>query len=386
MQFSNMFKNIGRIGIEMYLLFQHHTTLEILRNVSTDADIFTITGTGWHFIKYLGPAVAVVGPDCRSERNPHQVMAGPTYQGLFPKIMQLPTGIQHCIWMISVPLIFPRLETAEHIAHTVATGKRAVTGLYNTLGKVTSSVAGVVGAKEMVSSGFDSVKRAVGKSGLMEGIVNPFGEIDMLDEVKDQWTHESKVSIAPPFPPTPQLTAAAQDLERTYLIRTLQGISHQKGFRITFLSGAVHCCGAGLVHDPAKLSDHKTMYQLISSAVVDTSPPSYILKMLHNQKLLYVPANSHRSTNAPSDTKEDMMEIFQTEPDGRPREHKKLNGRRNYVALVAYDPEVVQGTFGRTDMATGGGRLSLAADFMVQGDGGVCKYGPVIIPSLEYGR
>ena len=64
MQFSNMFKNIGRIGIEMYLLFQHHTTVEILRNVSGDMDLFTITGTGWHFIKYLGPNVAVVGPDC----------------------------------------------------------------------------------------------------------------------------------------------------------------------------------------------------------------------------------------------------------------------------------------------------------------------------------
>lgn len=100
------------------------------------------------------------------------------------------------------------------------------------------------------------------------------------------------------------------------------------------------------------------------------------------------------------------MEIFQQEPDGRPREMKKLMGRRNYVAIVAYDPEVVQGTYGRTDMGRGGGKLSLAVDFIVQGDGGgagasgfsavgggaigggggVIKYGPVIIPSLELGR
>ena len=193
MQFSNMFKNIGRIGIEMYLLFQHHTTLDILRNASTDVDLFTITGTGWHFVKYLGPGVVVVGPDCRSERNPHQVMAGPTYQGLFPKVAMLPPSVQHCLWMISVPLIYPRLETAEHIAQTVATGKRAVTGTYNLLGKVTSSVAGVVGAKDFVGSGFDSVKRAVGKSGLMGSILSPFGEFDMMDELRDQWTHESKV-------------------------------------------------------------------------------------------------------------------------------------------------------------------------------------------------
>lgn len=197
MQFSNMFKNIGRIGIEMYLLFQHHTTLEILRNVNTDTDIFTITGTGWHFVKYLGPAVVVVGPDCRSERNPHQVMAGPTYQGLFPKVAMLPSTVQHCIWMITVPIIYPRLEQAEQIAHTVASGKKAVTGTYNLLGKVTSSVAGVVGAKAVVGSGFDSVKKAVGKSGLMGGILNPFGDIDVLDEFRDQWTHESKVCPLP---------------------------------------------------------------------------------------------------------------------------------------------------------------------------------------------
>jgi PhoD related phosphatase len=193
MQFSNMFKNIGRIGIEMYLLFQHHTTLEVLRNVSHDNDLFTITGTGWHFVKFLGPAVVVVGPDTRSERNPHQVMAGPTYQGLFPKIAMLPPSVQHCIMMVAVPLVYPRMEAAESLTTTIATGKKAVTGTYNLLGKVTSSVAGVVGAKGAVGSGFDSVKRAVGKSGLMGGILSPFGDIDVLDELKDQWTHESKV-------------------------------------------------------------------------------------------------------------------------------------------------------------------------------------------------
>ena len=194
MQFSNMFKNIGRLGIEMYLLFQHHTTLEILRNVSNDMDLFTVTGTGWHFIKYLGPCVTVVGPDCRSERNPHQVMAGPTYQGIFPKVATLPPSVQHCIWMVPVPIVYPRLESVEHLAHSMATGKKAVTGTFNMLGKVTAGVAGVVGAKSVVGDGFNSIKKAVGKSGLMSGVLSPFGEIDMLDELRDMWTHESKVS------------------------------------------------------------------------------------------------------------------------------------------------------------------------------------------------
>jgi hypothetical protein len=194
MQESNVFKGIGRIGIDMFLLFQHHTTHEILRNVSTDIDLFTITGKGWHFLKYFGPAVVLCGPDTRSERSQTQVMAGPTYQGLFPKIAMLPPSVQHCLWLMPVPLVYPRLESVEQVANTVATGKKVVTGGFNMLGKVAGGVAGVVGAKGMVNQGFDGVKKAIGKSGLMQGVLSPFGEIDMLDELRDQWTHESKVS------------------------------------------------------------------------------------------------------------------------------------------------------------------------------------------------
>ncbi|KAK0618159.1 hypothetical protein B0T17DRAFT_592030 [Bombardia bombarda] len=375
MQSSAIFKNIGRIAIEMYLLFQHHTTVEILRNVSSDLDLFTVTGAGWHFVKYLGPAVVVVGPDCRSERTQTRVMAGPTYQGFFPKVAMLPPSVQHCIWMLSVPVVYPRLETVETLANTFATGKKAVNTTYNLLGKVTSSVAGVVGGKEMVAHGFKEVKRAVGKSGLMGNVLNQFGEFDIAEELKDLWTHESK------------------DLERTYLIRTLQGIAQQKGIRMTFLSGDVNCSGAGLVHDPSHPSDHKTMYQIITSPVVAAPAGNYLLKMLHNNKLLYVPANGHKSTNEVSDTKEDMMEIFHTDASGAPRELKKLMARRNYVAIVAYDPEGIAGTQYAGSVASGhsGGlsKLSLAVDFVVQGDGAftaTTKYGPVIVPHLEFGH
>lgn len=158
---------------------------------------------------------------------------------------------------------------------------------------------------------------------------------------------------------------------------------------MTFISGAVNTCGAGLVHDPSHPSDHKTMYQLISSSVVNTPPPSYVLKLLNNNKPLYIPANGQRSTpSVPTDTKEDMMEIFTHDVTGQPTYNRKLMARRNYVAVVAYDPEVVNGTFGRTDMQRGGGKLSLAADFLVQGEGAygnVVKFGPVVVPSLAYG-
>lgn len=141
------------------------------------------------------------------------------------------------------------------------------------------------------------------------------------------------------------------------------------------------------------------MYQLIAAPIVNAPTPGYVMRMLHANRSLYVPQNGHRSVTKGetpvTDTKEDMMEIFAADVNGAPREFKRLMNRRNYLACVAYDPEVVQGAFGSTTPGKGpggelqGGRLSLAADFMIQNDsvyGLPMKYGPVIIPSLEYGR
>lgn len=137
------------------------------------------------------------------------------------------------------------------------------------------------------------------------------------------------------------------------------------------------------------------MYQIITSPIVAQPAQNYILKLLHNQKSLYVPQNGHKSNHEVTDTKEDMMEIFHTDASGSPRELKKLMGRRNYIACVAYDPEAVASSnFSSAGSVINGGqqglnKLSLAIDFVVQGDGAFTaptKYGPVIVPHLEFGR
>lgn len=373
LQFSHFFKNIGRIGTQWYLLFQHHTTLDMCHLQPTGpTDLFTITGTGWHFIKHLGPAVAVVGVDTRAERNPHQVLAGPTYQGIFPKIAALPASTQHALLLLSVPIIYPRLETAEHIASTVATGKKAVTGTFNLLTRAASSTAGLIGAKEVVGSGLTHFKKSVGKHGLLSNSISVFGEVDLLDDLRDHWTHESK------------------DLERTYLIRTLQGIAHSRSLRITFLSGDTHTCAAGLFHNPNQPHDHKTMYQIITAGIVHPPPPQFIIRLLHSpHRALYVPQNGTRANNAVSDTKEEMIDLFQNEVDGRPREYRRVMGKRNYAIFTAFEP----GQGGMAHAGKGGdagkeASVSLAVDFIVQGEGvytGTGKYGPVVVPRLEMG-
>ena len=88
------------------------------------------------------------------------------------------------------------------------------------------------------------------------------------------------------------------------------------------------------------------------------------------------------------------MEIFTVDAAGQPNGgNRRLMAKRGYLAVVAYDPETVgAGAMGFQQPqrpGQGSGKLSLAADFLVQGEaayGGVMKFGPVVIPSLEFGR
>lgn len=112
-----------------------------------------------------------------------------------------------------------------------------------------------------------------------------------------------------------------------------------------------------------------------------------VLKMLHNNKQLYIPQNGMRSTGAPSDTKEDMLEIFQNDVNGQFRELKRLMGRRNYAIFCAYDPQNPHG-LPTTPTGPSAGPLSMAVDFIVQGESlyvQTVKYGPVVIPRVEFG-
>lgn len=214
---------------------------------------------------------------------------------------------------------------------------------------------------------------------------------------------------------------ASQDLERTYLIRTLQGIAATKSLRMTFFSGATNCCGAGLLSDPQvapPTSSHKAMFQIISSSVVNAPPSQVVLRMLHphhsgsssgsnnsgSSRPLYVPQNGHRSRAdaQPTDTKEDMLEIFAQDVTGHAREMKRLMGRRNYCAVVSFDPEAVSEAFGQSVAGSikegvGGGHsgsVSLAVDFFVQADNTganfasaqTVKYGPLTIPAVPPGH
>src|SRR5277367_1602551 len=107
-------------------------------------------------------------------------------------------------------------------------------------------------------------------------------------------------------------THASHDRERTFVIRSLQDLATQKRVRVTFVSGDVHCCGVGYFYDPSAPQDPKLMFQIITSAMVDVPPSSVVIRMLHsNEKYWVPPLNSTQSTKMQSDTKEEMIELFQ---------------------------------------------------------------------------
>lgn len=80
---------------------------------------------------------------------------------------------------------------------------------------------------------------------------------------------------------------------------------------------------------------------------------------------------------------------------------RRVMGRRNYIAACLFSEDMRNELFSPGGMVSPGammtprgfgdvgGRLSIAVDFIVQGEGAFTapsKHGPVVIPFLEHGR
>jgi PhoD related phosphatase len=135
---------------------------------------------GWSFIKYFGPTTAILGLDTRSERDKRRIMSQPSYDLMFNRLRQVPPSVIHCVVMLAVPIVYPRLETVEKALTGVAIAKKGFNGAFNLLGKAVTTVTPAGGATQTTHSAFDGVKKAFGKSGLMSSVVSKFGEVDLL--------------------------------------------------------------------------------------------------------------------------------------------------------------------------------------------------------------
>jgi hypothetical protein len=138
-----------------------------------------VNDSGWSYIKYFGSTTAIVGLDTRSQRDKLRIVSQQSYDVIFNNLRMMPPTITHCVVMLSIPIIYPRLETVEKALTGVAVAKKGVNGAFNLLGKAVHSVA-PAGGKQGTQSAFDNVKKALGKSGLMSNVVDKFGEMEML--------------------------------------------------------------------------------------------------------------------------------------------------------------------------------------------------------------
>ena len=175
-----MFHGIGKIAFEFYLIFQHHTTQQWLYQHPDPNDLITATGTGWSFVKYFGPSTVILGLDTRAERDKHRIMSQESYNAAFSRLRQVPQTVVHCVVMLAVPIVYPRLEAVEKALTGVAVAKKGVNGAFNLLGKAVTTITPKGSATQETSSAFGNVKKAFGKSGLMSSVVSKFGEVDLL--------------------------------------------------------------------------------------------------------------------------------------------------------------------------------------------------------------
>lgn len=301
--FTDVFKSVGKSAYKYYMLFQHHTSIEEPEAYNKEkcwvigAQPGAYIGEKSHSVyTRLGPTMAVLGIDCRTERKLTEICSKKTYDILFDKLAQdAKLGkLDHLLLMLGVPIAYPRLVWLEYI----------------------------------FTSKFLFIFKWLSKKGILaKGLVNEFnGDVELLDDLNDHWC------------------AHYHKKERNYLLARLQDFSAKQGIRVTILSGDVHLASVGrfkskvhthhitsakvdqdkkVLNEPEK--DVRLMLNVISSAVVNTPPPDQMAKLLQKRV-----KNHHFDAS----TDEDSVPIFTTDVDGENRSSNAFMNRRNWSDII----------------------------------------------------
>jgi hypothetical protein len=111
----------------------------------------------------------------------------------------------------------------------------------------------------------------------------------------------------------------------------MQQLSATKSIRVTLLAGDVHCCGVGRLFNATNptAQDNLLIYQVVSSAIGNVPPPAAVINNVNSSaKVLDA---------GPANTKEEMLDLFTEDVDGKPLKKTKLLGRRNYCVIEPQD-------------------------------------------------
>ncbi|CAF2139093.1 unnamed protein product [Rotaria magnacalcarata] len=252
---------------KMRLLFQHHTTPSKARQ-------HRLFGyQGHNFLAQCGPNLVFLGTDGRSERSDQTVTHENSWNMIFEKLDNELENVQHLIVLLAVPFSFPRFRVAESLLDTWK--KIAMRWRNIPFSQQTNSV---------------------------------FGLPELYDDLLDEWTHDAHIE------------------ERNRILARLQEFAEKKRTRVTLFSGDVHCCGVGRFRTqrgaPPPLHDSKLIYQIISSAIVNSPPPRIVIRAAHLFSTTWYPIVK---------TEEALIEFFDQAPEyGAKLFLRKLLPNRNW--------------------------------------------------------
>jgi hypothetical protein len=272
-----IFNSVGQIGFKYYYLFQQFINIDIdgtsdepgshsNKSIIIGEKAAYVQYPNMSFLSYLGPKQYILLIDCRAERKVHQVCSEKSYQKIFDRVRKLPSGVEHLVILLGVPLAYPRMVFLE----------RALSSSFNPL---------IMLAK-----------------GISPGFTNKFnGQVELLDDLNDHWC------------------AHPHKHERNWLVERVQELALEKKVRVSFMSGDVHACGVGVFfgyhqHDPAL--DPKYMLAVITSAIVNAPPPPPVINMLNK-----LASKKHRSLFYIG-TKESMVPLFEEDLQGQKQNNK----------------------------------------------------------------
>ncbi|KAJ1550242.1 hypothetical protein HK405_001071, partial [Cladochytrium tenue] len=155
-------QNVGRLAYRFYLLFQHHTTFAEAGSLG----LFPAPA-GFSWLRRLGPSVAVLAIDNRSQRTEHRVVPERCWAEIWRQLDELSEEkdsaavIKHLIVVATVPVVYPRMKLADSLMDSAASITEAFRGMFR---------KGPNGAYR------EEVLKGVGKSKVMSRLLGQFGQ------------------------------------------------------------------------------------------------------------------------------------------------------------------------------------------------------------------
>ncbi|ODV78748.1 uncharacterized protein CANTADRAFT_7090 [Suhomyces tanzawaensis NRRL Y-17324] len=319
---SEVFKAIGNVAYTYYMVFQHHQAPD--EDIHAQDPSWILSRTNGPTIAQknhsnyvrLGKEIAMVGMDCRTERKLKQIITPSTYSAIFDRLRSeilADKSIKHLLVMLGVPIFYPRLVWLEWL---------------------------------LTSTALKPLRHLATKGVIQKGLVNEFdGDVEVLDDLNDHWCSKH------------------HKRERNKLIKDLIEFGNEHTVRITILSGDVHlgCLGRlkskyhkhptthqllkGTKTESANFNvtemperDPRLIFNVISSAIINGPPPDAMATLLNKRSKIH---------HFDSETDEDLVPLFYTEPDGSSRDNHRLLNKRNWSDLILAKQSVYKDTIAK---------------------------------------